>query len=89
MFLTMFKKCTIKEISIYLKIILIVHTELVIPMWINSKTVRFTSFRKHTLVYRWKKSIKDFRLKVDLTKKRHTFLIKATEYVKNIPKVKF
>ena len=55
----------------------------------KSIIARFTSFRKRTLVYRGKKSIKDVRLKVDLTKKRHTLLVKANEYVKNIPKVKF
>ena len=55
----------------------------------KSVIVRFTSFRKRTLVYRGKKSIKDVRIKVDLTKKRHTILVKANEYVKNIPKVKF
>ena len=38
--------------------------------------------------HRRKKSIKDVRLKVDLTKKRHTLLVKANECVKNIPKVK-
>ena len=47
--------------------------------------VRFTSFRKRTLVYRGKKSMKDVRLKVDLTKKGHALLVKANEYVKNIP----
>ena len=46
------------------------------------------SFRKRSLVYRGKKSIRDVRLKVDLTKK-DTLLVKANEYVKNIPKVKF
>ena len=55
----------------------------------KSIIVRFTSFRKRTLVYRGKKVIKDVRLKVDLTKKVHTFLLKANEYIKNIPKVKF
>ena len=33
--------------------------------------------------------MKDARLKVDLTKKRHTLLVKANEYVENIRKVKF
>ena len=50
---------------------------------------RFSSFRKCTLVDRQKKSIKDVRLKVDLTKTRHILLTKANEHVKNIPKVKF
>ena len=35
----------------------------------KSIIVRFTSFRKPILVYRGKKSIKDFRVKVDLNKK--------------------
>ena len=47
------------------------------------------NIRKRTLVYRGTKSIKDVRLKVDLTKKRLTLLVKANEYVKSIPKVKF
>ena len=55
--------------------------------------MRYSSFRKRTLVYRGKNkrinSIKDVRRKVGLTKKRHTLLVKAKEYVKNIPKVKF
>ena len=55
----------------------------------KSIIVKFTSFRNCTLVYRGKKSIKDVRVRVDLTKKRHTLLVKANEYVKNIPKVKF
>ena len=73
--------------------ILIMHIELVNPMWIilvkncKSTIVKFTSFRKRTLVHRRKKSIKDVR--VDLTKKRHILLVKANGYVKNVPKVKF
>ena len=61
--------------------ILIMHIELVNPMWIilvkncKSTIVKFTSFRKRTLVHRRKKSIKDVR--VDLTKKRHILLVKA------------
>ena len=55
----------------------------------KSIIVKFTSFRKRTVAYRGKKSIKDVRVKVDLTKKRHTLLVKANESVKNIPKVKF
>ena len=55
----------------------------------KSIIVRFTSFRERTLVYRGKKIIKDVRIKVDLIKKRHTLLVKANEYVKNIPKIKF
>ena len=51
--------------------------------------VKFTSFRNCTLVYRGKKSIKDVRVRVDLTKKRHTLLVKANEYVKNIPRLSF
>ena len=52
----------------------------------NSITVRFTSFRKRTLVYRRKKCVKDVKLNVDLTKKRYTFLVKANYYVKFSPK---
>ena len=38
------------------------------------RIMRFTTFLKRTLVYRGKKSIKDVRTKVDLTKKKiHTF----------------
>ena len=55
----------------------------------KSTIVTFTSFRKGTLVHGGKKSIKDVRLMVDLTKKRYTLLVKTNEYVKNIPKVKF
>ena len=51
--------------------------------------MRFILFHKRTLVYCRKKSIKEVRLKVDLTKKRHTLLVKANEYIKNIPKVTF
>ena len=53
----------------------------------NSIIVKFTSFRKRTLVYRRKKSIKDVRVKADLIKA--TEYVKANEYVKNIPNVKF
>ena len=38
----------------------------------KSTIVKFTSFRKCTLVHRRKKSIKDVRVKVDLTKKKDT-----------------
>ena len=55
----------------------------------KSIIVKFTSFRKRTLVYHGKKSIKDIRVKVDLTKKRYTLFVKANEYVKNIRKIKF
>ena len=55
----------------------------------KSIIVNFTSFRKLTSAYRGKKSIKDVRVKVDLTKKRHTLLVKANECAINIPKVKF
>ena len=50
--------------------------------------MRFTSFRKRTLLYRGKKSIKGVRTKVDLTKKRYTLFVKANEHVKSISKVK-
>ena len=42
----------------------------------ESIVARFPSLSKCTLVYRGKKHIKDVRLKVDLTKKTHTVLVK-------------
>ena len=54
----------------------------------NSIIMRFTSFRKRTLLYRGKKSIKGVRTKVDLKKKRYTLFVKANEHVKSISKVK-
>ena len=42
----------------------------------KSIVARFTSLSKCTLVFRGKKHIKDVRLKVDLTKKTLTVLVK-------------
>ena len=43
----------------------------------KSKIVRFSLFRKRTLVYRRQKSVKDIRLKVDLTKRKIHFSCKG------------
>ena len=81
----------------------ILHIELVNPMWmwyvvnpLSKKRVQIYNCEIHFIlqryfterkVYHRKKSLIDVRLKVDLTKKRQTLLLKVN--VKNIPKVKF
>ena len=56
----------------------------------KSIIVRFSTFCHRTMLFRSKKKIsKNVRTKVDLTKKRFTFLSNANEYMKNTRLIKF
>ena len=56
----------------------------------KSVIVRFTTFRRRTMVYGAKKKIKPgVRVKLDLTKSRCTLLTDANKVVKHNPDIKF
>ena len=55
----------------------------------KSIIVKFLSFRKRRLFYRQKKKITQGKVKIDLTGTRHSLLVKANEYVEDLPHVKF
>lgn len=56
----------------------------------KSIIMRFTTFRHRTLVYRSRKNLKKgIKVRVDLTKRRHTLLTNANKFVADDDQVKF